>query len=93
MKTIWKFLIGPKITKIMMPYGAKVLTVAIQYGDVCIWAEVDSTVPLTERTFAAIGTGFNFASLDLPMNAEMSYIGTVQMSGGSLIWHIYEAKT
>lgn len=73
------------VQTVVMPHGAKVLTVQMQHEMPCLWAEVDPQIIAVEtRTFGIIGTG----CADIPANAQ--YIGTVQQFGGNLVWHVYE---
>ena len=66
----------------MMPKGAKILCVQMQYGIICIWAEVEETHSPEERLFRIVGTGH-------PIPAECTkYVGTVQSHG--FVWHVYE---
>lgn len=85
MKTIWKFPID--ITdqqSVEMPDGARILTVQVQGGEVCLWAEVDSTAPKMRRTVYVFGTGH-------PLSPDLSadYVGTIQIRGGALVFHVY----
>lgn len=71
MKTIWKFPLEVTDEQVLMvPKGAKPLTVQKQDGKPCLWCEVDSSHHKTSLTI---------------------YIGTYQMMGGALIWHVYGA--
>lgn len=60
---------------------AKILTVHAQYGNVILWAEVDTETPLTKRYFTVCGTGS-----DVPPDAI--YVGTAFV--GPFVWHVYE---
>ncbi len=86
MKTIWKFpleIIGEQ--HLNLPEGAEILTAQMQGGTLCLWALVSPGSPKQQRTIEIFGTGH-------PMSdAERRYIGTAQMAGGSLVWHIFEA--
>jgi len=86
-KTIWKFPLEAKDTQeILMPMGAKILTVATQGDIACIWAEVDPEATKEARGFYIVGTGF-------PLSWERgNYIGTFQLLGGGLVFHVYEYK-
>jgi hypothetical protein len=82
--TIWKFpLETTDRCTIMMPVG-RILTVQAQRGTPCIWALVDSDTPLEPRTFAIYGTGHAIEGV------TEHYIGTYQMLGGSLVFHVFE---
>ena len=68
---------------IALPKGAVVLSVGLQFDRLCIWALVDDGVAKEDRIFYVVGTGH-------PMPVEsMTFLGTVQMAGGMLIWHVF----
>lgn len=86
--TIWKYPL--EITdeqNIRMPKGANILTAQIQGGTLCLWAIVDPKAPLVSRWIGIVGTGH-------PMAQEMEcvYLGTAQMAGGALVWHVFELE-
>jgi hypothetical protein len=59
-----------------------------------VWAEVDTTAPNRKFQIIPIGTGW---PLDAPAGKECildthSYISTIQMAGGSLVFHVYAAE-
>lgn len=84
-KTIWKFEIPvAESFGVGMPSGANILTVQVQNGSPYIWAIVDSDAPQTTRYFCARGTGHPLGDVGL-------YIGTFQVHGGSLVFHLFEA--
>lgn len=88
MKAIWKFpLETTDFQVIRMPSDAEILAVQTQDGVPCIWAMVDTTDPPESRIFRIYGTGH-------PVNAdeELAYVGTCQLHGGSLVFHIFEVK-
>jgi len=76
MKIIYKYRLN---NTIMMPAGARILSVQVQATRICLWAELDTDSPLEERKFAVFGTG------DTP---EGKHLATIQ--DGALVWHIYE---
>ncbi len=69
--------------QIQMPKNAKVLSVQIQDGRPRLWAIVDDTEPLEEKSFSVFGTGH-----PLPDNLG-NFVGTFQM--GTFVWHLFEA--
>jgi hypothetical protein len=72
-----------------MPKGAKVLTVQNQGEQACIWAVVDLDAPVNERrTFFTYGTGYPMQEPDVV--SEEKYIGTYQLMGGGLVFHVFE---
>lgn len=72
------------IQQVMLPQNAKILSVQVQAGTLCIWAQIDEVNALEDRTIEVFGTGH--AMSDEPRR----YIGTVQMHGGALVWHVFE---
>jgi hypothetical protein len=82
-KTIWKFTLQPEC-KLEMPKGAQLLSVCEHGGDICLWALVDPVAEKETRRFLGVGTGHDVP--DVPMN----FIGTANLSGGSLVFHVFE---
>jgi len=89
METIWKFPL--KITDgaqlVPMPKDAEVLCVDVQRGVICIWTLVESEAPTEIRKFRIYGTGH-----EMDINEDVVYIGSVQMLGGALVWHVFEVQ-
>lgn len=86
MKSIFKYPIPVADTqKVTMPADARILCVQTQRGDqVCLWAEVNPNAKLASRTIEMFGTGH---AMD---ESSRIYIGTVQIAGGVLVFHVYE---
>lgn len=83
--TIWKYPLTITGNQTLdMPKGAIILSAQIQFGLLYLWAMVDPTQPHDERDIEIIGTGHEFAE------APRKFIGTAQMAGGNLVWHIFE---
>lgn len=86
MMAIWKFpLKAQDVQSIEMPAGATILTVQTQGGQPCLWAKVDAAKPKTKRVFETFGTGH-----PIPETHERAYLGTYQLVGGALVFHVYE---
>lgn len=82
--TIWKFpLLIRDQQSVSMPKDAEILTVQMQHGEACLWAEVDPTEKTEVRTILILGTGHAFRR-----GLMRKYIGTVQ--DGDFVWHVYE---
>lgn len=81
--SIWKF---PLAEEIEMPKKAKVLTVQVQRDIPCIWAVVDPSADREVRRFVIVGTGHS-------MNRKGPYIGTFQLEGGALVFHVFEVES
>jgi len=74
-----------------MPEGAKVIHVGSQGPgpNPILWALVDDpTWPIERRTLGVLGTGHPWP---WPDDAPIRHIGTAVCSGGSLVWHVFEA--
>lgn len=72
----------------------KLLTAQVQHGTIVVWAEVDTEAENVKYQIVPIGTGW---PLDAPVGEQCildthQYIGTVQLAGGSLVFHVYAQK-
>lgn len=70
-----------------LPDGAQVLTVAMQNGEPWLWAMVKTGSPAKTRWFRIIGTGNPIDDA-----AQLAFVGTFQMRGGTMVWHLFEKK-
>jgi len=89
MKAVWKFpLQAIDGQTVEMPEGAKILCVQVQNGVPCMWAVCDPavTVRKEKRYFAVVGTGHPHDVI------PKDYIGTFQLEGGGLVFHVFEVK-
>lgn len=69
-----------------LPERAKVLTVQTQHKLPQLWALVDESAATTQaRRFATYGTGN-----PMPDGDPGQYIGTYQLGGGALVFHVFE---
>ena len=84
-RSIWKFPIKIDDHQVIpVPNGAKIRSVAVQGETVCLWAEVDPNEPIFGRDIFVYGTGH-------PMPDDPgTFIGSVMLHGGALVFHIYE---
>lgn len=70
---------GPSCVK--MPYGAIILTVAMQEGQgMMVWAKVDTKAPIIDRVFHVVATGGQ-----PPLVTD--FVGTVFT--GPFVWHVF----
>lgn len=70
---------------ITMPKGARILTVAAQYDRPCVWAEVNPDASPETRQFRLSGTGHALGN-----DEGLPYVGTFQLYGGMLVFHLFE---
>lgn len=86
-KTVWKFPLRVEDEQyIEPPANAHLLCVQWQGVQPCIWALVDPTNPVERRKILITGTGHEREDLA----GYVNYIGTFQMSGGMLVFHVFE---
>lgn len=88
MKKIFKYPI--QITDeqvVMMPAGAKILTVQNQKEIPCIWAIVDPAASLEKVKIRVHGTGH-----DIKDSERLEYIGTFQILCGGLVFHVFKIR-
>ena len=84
MQTIYKYPL--KIDdeqEVMMPKGARMLSVQLQGGRPCLWALVDPNLENEARSLLIRGTGHDASGVG-------RYISTFQMDGGALLFHAFE---
>lgn len=83
MKTVWKFPVG--LEPSMVPLGHRVVHVAMQGADLCVWAEVedDPQRPMVAVQWRVIGTGH-------PVPAVGEHVGSCL--DGAFVWHVYEVR-
>ena len=78
---------------LLMPEGARLLHLAERIDappkELHLWAEVDDSQPLQERTFRIYGTGY-----PIPGDVPLHHVGTVDiwvgLEGRPVTWHVYE---
>ena len=84
---IWKYTLGISDEQtIQMPKGGQILTVQTQNEIPQIWVLVNPENDTEPRKIKIIGTGHNIEYFN------GKYIGTFQMSNGTLIFHAFEMK-
>lgn len=89
MQKIYKYPFNRTILpKIQMPVGAQILDVQTQHGEPVMWALVDPEAPKEERSFQVYGTGWDIEKAK--EGEQRKYIGTYQMQGGALVFHLFE---
>jgi hypothetical protein len=88
-KTIWKYAleITDAPTFLSVPKDAEILCIQLQNGVPRVWMLCNPDAPPETRAFSCVGTGHPMAA-----GYKGSYVGTVQMMGGSLVWHFFEGK-
>lgn len=87
---VWKFAFDVQDDiEILMPVGARVLTVQVQGGRPCVWVLVDpSEEKRSKRQFRVAGTG-HVLQTEAKMD-QLKYVGTFQLLDGKFIGHLFE---
>jgi hypothetical protein len=80
--------------ELAIPENAKVLSVGSQGGQLFVWIEhvypaISGMVKCEHFTFFIKGTGHAFEDNAL---LQPTFLGTVLMAEGSLVWHVYYQK-
>jgi hypothetical protein len=84
MKTIWKYKLDlTDVQEVIMPKGAKVLSVQIKDGVPCLWALGETESDKEPRRFAIVGTG------NRCWCSDWEYVGTFQ--DDPFVWHVFQA--
>ena len=83
-QTIYKYEVGLGDTNVQIPKGGVVLSAQEQGETICIWVQLDDSNPVEGRVFEVFGTGHPIS------NGERIFIGTIQLMGGLLIFHVFE---
>lgn len=91
MSAVWKYeLLAAEHFVLSMPKGAEVLTVQVQHGKPQLWARVDPTAEKEPRHFGVYGTGHRIQ--DPSEGVRLAYVGTFQIDGGQLVFHLFEGS-
>lgn len=89
MKVIYKYeLESFKYQSIKIPKDAKILTAQIQYDSIMLWAIVNPDNTELDFNFYVAPTGQPFPD-DINID-DFIFINTVQIGGGSLIFHVFK---
>ncbi len=85
MKRIFKYPLECTDDQIIdIPPVEKFLTVKTQRGIPTLWALVNDDLPPTPQHFITVGTGHPCDHV-----TAHSYIGTYQLDGGALVFHVF----
>ena len=82
MKKICEYKLGT--SELMLPIGAEILDVQVQYGDICLWAIVDLRNPKEIRHIEMFSAG-----QDLPEIDSYKHISTILLPNTDVV-HIFE---
>lgn len=89
MLTIWKYKLSTEggVKTILLPKGAKIITVQAQEGEPYISALVNPGEPDRPRFIEIFGTGYSIE--DIP-DTRLDYIGTFQFTSRTFTFHVFE---
>jgi hypothetical protein len=89
MARVYKYPLKPEDVQVLeMPKDAKVLDIQVQQGIPCIWAIVDPDAPMEIVKLYTYGTGHNILNVD-----KLLYLGTYQILGGEIVFHVFRDYT
>lgn len=94
MEKIYKYAISiDDIQTIQLPKDSVILTVQNQFERPFVWVLHDLEKEREEFILEIFGTGHPIEPINLDKYNGRRYIGTFQMGGGSLIWHVFQLRT
>lgn len=70
-----------------LPLNAEILTFQSQRESFCIWAIIEEGLNDEKRYFRLAGTGHDLTEDSTRIK---KYIGTAQIAGGGLVFHLFE---
>lgn len=83
---VWKYeLPFEDNSDLLMPQGARLLSVGIQDHAPVLWAQVNVNAPKVLRRVAMVGTGHERDDLN-----GCPFVDTVQFVGGTLVFHVFD---
>ena len=94
MRSIYKYDIIEAENNVIEGPITKLLTAQVQYNTIVVWAEVDTTAPNRKFQIVLVGTGWPLDALPGKKCVldSHTYINTVQLAGGNLVFHVYGAE-
>lgn len=88
-RVIHKFALEPVgLQSVAINEGAQLLTAQMQHGLPQLWAWVDPSKPARLIHVSVVGTGHGFEDDD-----RWRYLSTIQLHGGSLVFHVFVERT
>ena len=86
MITIYKYKVPVRdgVFEVALPRGARPCHVGVQFDEPCLWARVETNNPPENQKFCWVGTGHPAP--------EKGYLGTIQMHGGALVFHLFRQE-
>ena len=87
MYRVWKFPLDVGENKLEMPRNPKFLHLGEQHGTIMVWALVATNQPVAIVQVDVIATGHV-----APSENEGMHIGTIQMKGGTYVYHVFRMR-
>jgi hypothetical protein len=93
MRSIFKYDVSAAKGGIIEGPITKLLTAQVQHGSIMVWAEVDTDAENVKYEIVPVGTGWPLdASTGKCVLDTHQYLGTVQLAGGTFVFHVYAKK-
>jgi hypothetical protein len=70
---------------ILMPKGAKILSVGAQRDLICLWALINDGDPMMGHRFYIVGTGYPASHV-----VRSTFLGTVSLHNAELIFQVFQ---
>jgi len=94
LKTVYKYKLDFVNKQILtLPVGAQILSVTNQQENIVLYAMVDTDVKeFQSHTIYVHGTGHIIYGENPAFKEALAFIGTVVLSGGALVFHVFTGK-
>ena len=95
MRSIYKYDIVEARDGIIEGPITKLLHVDAQDNSIKVWAEIDTNAPVRKFQILPLGTGWNLDTGRADKQCVLdthTYMGTVMLANGNLIFHVYGAE-
>ncbi|MFH5927065.1 DUF7352 domain-containing protein [Roseomonas xinghualingensis] len=83
-QAIYKYILRPGEPVMMPARSGRMISVGVQGDDICLWASVDPMTRERPCTFHVVPTGGRVPDFS-------TFVGTVMLHGGALVFHVFEA--
>lgn len=90
MKTIYKYPVPiQEEFTLELPVDHKILSFQEQNGLLYIWCLVNTDSKVFSPTFYLFGTGQDLSDYSYRIQSYLSFVGTVQLDKGTLVFHLF----
>lgn len=83
---VFKYPLEVRSNVITVPFGAQILSVGQQNGQLCLWALVETEAREVQIEITVVGTGWDIKGR--LSDFVGGFLGTVQ--AGAFVWHVFD---